>query len=364
MRVYEKNGRWYFEMMVRKKRYHQAIPEATNEKEAVTYMQAFRTDLLRGRLDMVDNIGCKLFKELAAEYLKYSKLNNRSYKCRVGRVNKFVALWGNKQLKDISSMDIEKYKKIRKEDIVRPEKIIDGIKVPAKYVTNTTVNRDIEILRKIFNIAIENEWLNKNPCKYVKKLRVNNKIERYLTPEEEIRLMNACKNNYSYLKPIIRFALNTGMRKGEILNLTWKCVNFESKKITLLETKNGKKRDVPINSVVLSILKNMKKEQCCEYVFANPVTKTKYSDLKRVFSNVCEIAEVENFRFHDLRHTAATRMVGSGVPITVAKDILGHSDIHTTMRYAHAITEQTLSAVETLSNYAERNNKVIPLRAV
>ena len=361
MRVYEKNRRWYFEMMVRGKRYHQAIPEATNKKEAITYMQAFRTDLLRGRLDMVDNIGCKLFKELAEEYLKYSKLNNRSYKSRIGRVNKFVDLWGNKQLKDISSLDIERYKKVRKEDIVRREKIVDGVKLPAKYVTNTTINRDIEILRKMFNIAIENEWLNKNPCKYVKKLRTTNKIERYLTPDEEIRLMNACDDNYSYIKPIIQFALNTGMRKGEILNLTWKCVNFNSKKITLLETKNGKKRDVPINSVVLSILKDMKKEQCSEYVFTNPLTQTKYYDLKRVFSNVCKIANVEDFRFHDLRHTAATRMVGSGVPITIVKDILGHSDIHTTMRYAHAITEQTLSAVETLSNYVEKNNKVIQL---
>lgn len=364
MRVYEKNKHWYFEMMVRKKRYHQGIPEATNEKEAITYLQAFRTDLLRGRLDMVDNIGCMSFKDLATEYLKYSKLNNRSYKSRIGRVNKFVALWGNKQLKDISPMDIEKYKKIRKEDIVRPEKVIDGVKLPTKYVSNTTINRDIEILRKMFNIAIENEWLNKNPCKYVKKLRINNKIERYLTPDEEIRLLNACKDNYAYLKPIIQFALNTGMRKGEILNLTWKCVNFESNKITLLETKNGKKRDIPMNSVVLSVLKEMKNKKCCEYVFANPETQTKYYDLKRVFANVCKIAGVENFRFHDLRHTAATRMVGSGVSITIAKDILGHSDIHTTMRYAHAITEQTLSAVETLSNYAERNNKIVPLRAI
>lgn len=364
MRVYEKNGRWYFEMMVRKKRYHQAIPEATGEKEAMTYMQAFRTDLLRGRLDMVDNIGCKLFKELADEYLKYSQLNNRSYKTRKGRVDKFVALWGNKQLKDISPMDIERYKKIRKEDVVRPEKIVKGVKLPVKYVTNTTVNRDIEILRKMFNLAIENEWLNKNPCKYVKKLRVNNKIERYLTPEEEIRLLNACKGEYAYIKPIIQFALNTGMRKGEILNLTWECVNFDSKKITLLETKNGKKRDVPINSVVLSVLNDMKKEQCCEYVFVNPVTQTKYYDLKRVFGNVCKNAGVENFRFHDLRHTAATRMVGSGVSITIAKDILGHSDIHTTMRYAHAITEQSMNAVETLSNYAERNHKVVSIKAV
>lgn len=66
--------------------------------------------------------------------------------------------------------------------------------------------------------------------------------------------------------------------------------------------------------------------------------------------------------FHDLRHTSATRMVGAGVPITMVKDILGHSDIHTTMRYAHAITEQSLEAIETLSNYAERNRKIINIR--
>ena len=71
---------------------------------------------------------------------------------------------------------------------------------------------------------------------------------------------------------------------------------------------------------------------------------------------------IENFRFDDLRHTSATRMVSAGVPITMVKDILGHSDIHTTMRYAHAITEQSLEAIETLSNYAERNRKVIELK--
>lgn len=72
-------------------------------------------------------------------------------------------------------------------------------------------------------------------------------------------------------------------------------------------------------------------------------------------------ANVENFRFHDLRHTSAARMVGAGVPITMVKDILGHSDIHTTMRYVHAITEQFLDAIETLSNYAEKNKKIVEI---
>ena len=94
----------------------------------------------------------------------------------------------------------------------------------------------------------------------------------------------------------------------------------------------------------------------------NPLTNARYADLKNAFSALCKIAQVENFRFQDLRHTSATRMVGAGVPITMVKDILGHSDIHTTMRYAHAITEQSLEAIETLSNYAERNKKVVELK--
>lgn len=129
-----------------------------------------------------------------------------------------------------------------------------------------------------------------------------------------------------------------------------------------LIAKNGKKRFIPINSVVMNILKEAHKNKVCEYVFVNHTTETRYSDLKRSFNALCLKANVENFRFHDLRHTSATRMVGAGVPITMVKDILGHSDIHTTMRYAHAITEQSLEAIETLSNYAERNRKVIDLK--
>lgn len=365
MSVYQdkKSKRWYFNVMIQGQRHHKAIPGAVTKRDAEIYFNAYKTDLLRGKLDLVENIGCKLFKDLVNVYLEYSKANNRSYKCNESKALRFKELWGNKQLKDISPMDIEKYKISRKKEIKVKEKIVNGEVIPAKYISNTTINRDIEVLRKMFNIAIENNWLLKNSCGKVKKLREQNVLERYLTPDEEIRLLNACIGHFEYMKPIIQFALNTGMRKEEILSLTWKCVSFENKKITLLDTKNGKKRFIPINSVVMSILKEAHKNKVCEYVFVNHTTETRYSDLKRSFNALCLKANVENFRFHDLRHTSATRMVGAGVPITMVKDILGHSDIHTTMRYAHAITEQSLEAIETLSHYAERNRKVIELKA-
>lgn len=363
MRVYEKNNHWYFEGMIKGKRYHNAISEATCKKDAELYVTMFKADLLRGKLDLVENIGCKLFKELADEYLKYAKANNRSYDTIKGKVTRFKEIWGNKQLKDISPIDIERYKVKRKSDKKTKEKIIDGKKIPAKYISTSTINRDIEVLRKMFNIAIANNWLNKNPCTSVKKFRQENRIERYLTPKEETELIAVCNSEHKHLKNIIRFALNTAMRKGEILGLTWKCVNFGERKITLIETKNGKKRYIPINSVVLEILKEEQNRSCCEYVFYNSATQTRYSDLKRAFNSVCKKANISNFRFHDLRHTAATRMVAAGVPITTVKDILGHSDIHTTMRYSHAITEYSLNAMETLSTFVEKSKNIVPFNS-
>lgn len=79
-------------------------------------------------------------------------------------------------------------------------------------------------------------------------------------------------------------------------------------------------------------LEKLHKNRFSDYVFANPWTDTRYFDLKNAFPAICKLAKIEGFRFHDLRHTSATRMVGAGVPITMVKDILGHSDIHTTMR--------------------------------
>lgn len=382
MSIYQdkKSGKWYFEAMIRGVRYHRAVSEATCKKDAEIYFNAFKTDLLRGKLELVENIGCKPFKELVDEYIKYSESNHRSYKTNVAKAIKFKKLWGNRQLKDISPMDIEKYKSDRKKEVKVKVKEVDGVKIPAQYISPTTINRDIEVLRKMFNIAIDNGWMTKNPCKPIKKLRQENKLERYLTPVEETRMFQVCngdfsfmnqdekrkvekiyKNRFKYMIPVLICALNTGMRKEEILSLTWKCVNFEDKKITLLDTKNGKKRHIPINSLLMDELKILQKAKCCDYVFANPITKTRYFDLKTSFNSICKLAKIKDFRFHDLRHTSATRMVGAGVPITMVKDILGHSDIHTTMRYAHAITEQSLDAVEALANYGIENNKVINL---
>src|SRR5574344_931303 len=201
MSIYQdkKSGKWYFEAMIRGVRYHRAVSEATCKKDAEIYFNAFKTDLLRGKLELVENIGCKPFKELVDEYIKYSESNHRSYKTNVAKAIKFKKLWGNKQLKDISPMDIEKYKSDRKKEVKVKAKEVDGIKIPAQYISPTTINRDIEVLRKMFNIAIDNGWMTKNPCKPIKKLRQENKLERYLTPAEETRMFQVCNGDFSFM---------------------------------------------------------------------------------------------------------------------------------------------------------------------
>lgn len=371
MRVYEKNGHWYMEGMIRHKRYHQAIPEATNKKEAEKFVTIFKSDLLRGKLDLAENIGCKPFVEIIDIYLNYATTNLHSTDTATRIANRFKIAWKNKLISEITPQVIETYKENRLKTKCG-KKIIDGVEV-IKYVSASTINREIGVLSKIFSLAVANGYTNTNPVRDVKKMRVTNKLERHLSVEEEKRMYQVCDDDFSfsnlpreeqerlqrihngehaYLKPILIMALNTGMRKGEILNMIWDCVDFDKNEISALNTKNGKKNTIPMSSKLRNTLLTMYKMRGQnQYVFTNPYTGTKYNDIKKCFKTVCKLAGVENLRFHDLRHTGATRMVAAGVPLPVVKQILNHANIQTTMRYAHTMREQEISAVEALANY-------------
>lgn len=371
MNVYENNGHWYMRGSVRNKRYNRAIPEATNKKEAEKYLTIFLAELLQGKLNLAENIGCKPFIEIVDIYLKYAETNLNSVDTATRIAKRFRNTWKNKQIIEITPKLIEQYKENRLKTKCGIKKI-NGIKVP-KFVSNSTVNREIGVLSKIFSLAIANGYTNANPVRDVKKLRVTNKLERHLSVEEEKRMYQVCDDDFSftdlpfeeqeklsrkhngehaYLKPILIMALNTAMRKSEILNMTWDCVDFDKNEISALNTKNGKKNTIPMSSKLReTLLKMYIIKGNNKYIFTNPYTGTKYNDIKKSFKTVCKLANVEHLRFHDLRHTGATRMVAAGVPIPVVKQILNHANIQTTMRYAHTMREQEISAVEALANF-------------
>lgn len=156
---------------------------------------------------------------------------------------------------------------------------------------------------------------------------------------------------YLYLKPIIITALQTRMRRGEILNLKWENIDTEQNFIELLETKSGKARKIPISPTLNNVFKNIKRTS--DFVFVNPKTNQPYIDLKKSFPTVIERAGIKDFRFHDLRHTVATRLVEKNIDLSVVKDILGHSKITTTQRYAHPVPQRKLEAITILSTYTQ-----------
>lgn len=338
MSVYKKNDKWYYNFMIDGVRYHKAIKGCSSHKDALKAESVVKSELMRGHYELVEISNNTTLKQATEIYLEYSKANKRSHKLDDNYCKVFLEYFGkNSRLKDITPQKIERFKTFLKTDR-----------------QNSTVNRYIEALSKMFNIAISNNLFKENPLKQVKKLKQNNYKIRFLTKEEEKELFKVLGQNkdYHYFIPIVICALQTGMRKGEILNLKWSNIDFENKFIELLKTKSGKARKIPISDKLMKELLKLKKNIICEYVFANPYTKTKYISIHKGFGEVLKKAKIEKFRFHDLRHTAATRMTEMGIDLAVVQEILGHSDVKTTMRYAHPVPERKLKAIEALNNYA------------
>jgi len=145
------------------------------------------------------------------------------------------------------------------------------------------------------------------------------------------------------------------MRKGEILSLKFSCLNLDTEKpyIDVLKTKSGKARQIALTKTLYSELcemKEMSDAKKADYVFINPITKKPYYDLKKPFNRLCGRADIEDLTFHDLRHTAATKMVSAGIDLVVVQEILGHNDIKTTMRYSHPVPERKFAAINVLDS--------------
>lgn len=277
-------------------------------------------------------------RQLFNEFLKYSEINNkpRIYKENIHRCNVMRDfLDADKVIASITPADIEKLKTY--------------ITVTLKD-SNSTFNRYFAVLKTAFNQAIINHKLNfLNPCNLVKPLKADNKIMRYLTEEEEERLLN---NLAPHLKPIVICALTTGLRLSNILNLKWQSINFDMGFIEILkqENKGHKKIQIPLSAKFKDELVKIGIKKT-GFVFINPDTQKPYTSIKTGFNKALYRAGIENFRFHDLRHTVGTRLVANGVDLQTVKEILAHSDIKTTQRYLHPVQENIKKAVDILDSF-------------
>ena len=163
---------------------------------------------------------------------------------------------------------------------------------------------------------------------------------------------NLYKAAPSYFIPIIDVALNTGLRRTNIIQLKWSNINLDFRIIELLENKGNKHIKLPINDKLMEVFNSLDKTS--EYVFINPDTNKPYSQtvFTRLWNDIRTKAGLgDDFRFHDLRHTVGTRLAEKRVPVNIIKEVMAHTDISTTQRYIHFAENQLTSAMDVLNSY-------------
>lgn len=289
----------------------------------------------------------KRFEDFVIEtFLPYSEANKKSFYSDVLICRVLVEKFKGKTLRQITTPIIESFKQ---EFLIKPTK-------HGQKRSPTTVNHHLSVLSKIFSLAVDAELVETNPCFRVRKFQLNNQRLRVLSGDEEVQLFAALGDN-DLVKNIVTIALHTGMRRGEIFNLKWFDVDFIRFFIQVRESKANKKRLIPMNTTIRTLLGNMKRRN--EYVFPSPKTGGKLTDIKRSFHKAIKEADIKDFRFHDLRHTAATRMADAGADAFTLMKILGHSDIKMTSRYTHATDSAIRRAVENLDENSDFSNVLV-----
>ena len=160
-------------------------------------------------------------------------------------------------------------------------------------------------------------------------------------------------NQYQFadhMRPMILLSINTGMRQGEVFSLKWENINFERALLTIegAYAKSGKTRHIPLNSEALQVLKSWREQtKISDLVFPSINNKPFYT-VKTSWKGIRDAAKIKNFRWHDMRHHFASRLVMAGVDLNTVRELLGHSDLTMTLRYAHLAPEHKANAVEKL----------------
>ncbi|MDD2735795.1 MAG: site-specific integrase [Desulfuromonadaceae bacterium] len=206
-------------------------------------------------------------------------------------------------------------------------------------------------------------------------MRRNTNRDKFLSAEEIKALLDACdskvisitgktiQQKQAHLKPIIIFALNTGCRKDEILSLKWENVDMKHGFINMVQTKNGERRQIPINDTLREMLKGLTRRLNVPYVFhvydEEKKTGKRFGSIKRSFVTACKKAGIHDFVFHSLRHTFASHLVMGGVDLTTVSRLLGHKSLTMTLRYSHLAPNHLTSAVNVLNSSMSTNTKII-----
>ncbi|MBI5886165.1 MAG: site-specific integrase [Deltaproteobacteria bacterium] len=275
--------------------------------------------------------GLTPFSSLASQYLVWAERQKAVRNKRTFCLS-LNAAFGTLALRELTTQLAERYQSTLSASGKKP----------------ATANRHIACLKHMISKAVEWELVDETVLKRVRRAKLlpeHNRRLRYLSTEESAALVAACD---AHLRPVVVLALNTGMRKEEILSLVWeRHVDLRHGFLLLDITKNGERREVPINTTLRRELGRIVRRLDCPYVFADEQGK-RYHNVKRSFASACRRAGLKDFRFHDLRHTFASQLVMAGVDLTTVSRLLGHKSLTMTLRYSHLAPAHLAKAVAVL----------------
>jgi integrase len=269
------------------------------------------------------------FDQLVNEFLeKHCKTERSSFKNDISTGKRLTAYFKQTPIEKITSYDIKTWRSRRK----------DHITSRGTPISKSALNSELSFLKMMFSLAVDWGWLTESPVQSIKRLKGEVKRMRFLNREEINRLIAYCTPHF---KPVLITAVSTGMRIGEILSLKWKDIDFENGFIRVEKSKNKERRDIPVEDHLLETLECLSEvKQHNRYVFMREYNlKVTYDFVIYHFHMARKKAGIEDFRIHDLRHTAASLYATGGCDIMSLKNLLGHKTIEMTQRYAHLMPD-------------------------
>ena len=323
-----KGKSWVIDYRDNGKRIQKAVPGADTKAEAIRVLRREISKVYRRRIGWEQDKQKMGFRDFAEIYLQdYAKTEKDSWKTDEYRLRKMKDYFRDTKLRSITPLKIREFKAVR---------LKEGI-------AKTTTNREIALLKKMFNIAIEEGYLEDNPVKKIKMFSEQDSIrDRVLLPEEEPRLY---ANLAEHAKPVCLLGQYAGLRSGEALNLEWRNVvlrGVRNSYIKVEKAKSKKARKIPINSILFDLLTKLRASR------GNSKMVFPFKSIRTAFENACKRAEIEDFTFHDLRRTFGTRLLEKGMNIVTISKLYGHSSVLVTQRYLHPQDELSIEAVELL----------------
>jgi integrase len=317
-----------------------------------TFCETFKTlKEARKKRDEIQGDSSKLkrsrtpFKELAEQYARqYKGKDSRSSQ----RLGYWTDLFGTADISTITRPIIAKeYHSLYQEPALVPRR--KGPPLPSnKTRTRATANRYLSTLSQVFELAVDMNLIEVNPCKGIKRGGETHHFGRALSDAERKELLKQCqKSEYDRLYLLVSMALSTGARLGELMSLTWADLDLKKAVAKLSETKNGSPRHLPIIPPVLEQIKALPRPiDSATFLFPGiEEHENAYHYFRRYWDEALEKAGIEDFRFHDLRHSAASYLTEASVPLVTVAEILGHKTMTMVQRYSHVATSHKAEVV-------------------